>query len=198
MGARDFDPVALGNAECDGWAAYYRHEWLPFLRAALGMVRIGFGLSWPNTVRGAWYVLRANQLWAPYPDNDPPRARDYMRRFYELVVNRDGLRLDPREAARREVEWWRIHRIHQREEDLSEDDLAAALVDLYSYVYSVPAESVADAARHRVVAMRHSDNWVEAGCDLDDPLLEAERAELIASYTALLAAVRRQPSSSSG
>jgi hypothetical protein len=155
------------------------------------MVRIGFGLSWPKTVRGAWYVLRANQMWAPYPDNDPPRARDYMRRFYELVVNHDGLRLDPAEAARREVEWWRIHRIHQREADLSEDDLAAALVDLYSYVYSVPAESVADAARHRVVAMRHSDQWVEAGCDLADPLLEAERAELIASYTALLAAVRR-------
>jgi hypothetical protein len=39
--------------------------------------------------------------------------------------------------------------------------------------------------------MRHSDQWVEAGCDLADPLLEAERAELIASYTALLAAVRR-------
>ena len=197
MGARDFDPIALGNAECDGWAAYYRHEWLPFLRAALGMVRIGFGLSWPRTVRGAWYVLRANQVWAPYPDNDPPGARDYMRRFYDLVAGRDGLRLDPAEAARREVEWWRIHRVHQREAELSEDDLAAALVDLYSYVYSVAPESVADAARHRVVAMRHSDAWVEAGCDVADPLLAAERAELVASYTALLAAVRRQPSSSS-
>jgi hypothetical protein len=38
--------------------------------------------------------------------------------------------------------------------------------------------------------MRHSDAWVEAGHDLDDPLLAAERGELIASYTALLAAVR--------
>jgi hypothetical protein len=191
MGARDFDPVALGNAECDGWAAYYRREWVPFLRAAVSMVRIGFGLSRPKTVRGAWYVLRANQLWAPYPDNDPPGARDYMRRFYELVLRGGQLRLDPREAARREVEWWRIHRIYQREDDLSEDDLAAALVDLYSYVYAVAPDSVRDAARHRVVAMRYSDEWVEAGCELDDPLFAAERAELIASYTALLAAVRR-------
>jgi hypothetical protein len=191
MGARDFDPVALGNAECDGWAAYYRREWRPFLRAAFGMVRIGFGLSWPKTVRGAWYVLRANQVWAPYPDNDPPRAREYMRRFYALVVRDGGLQLDPGEAARREVEWWRIHRVHQREDDLSEDDLVASLVDLYSYVYDVAPESVQDAARHRVVAMRHSDAWVEAGHELDDPLLAAERAELIASYTALLAAVRR-------
>jgi hypothetical protein len=191
MGPRDFDPVALGNAECDGWAAYYRREWRPFLRAALDMVRIGFGMSWPRTARGAWYVLRANQMWAPYPDNDPPRAREYMRRFYRLVVRDGRLRLDPDEAARREVEWWRIHRIHQREDDLSEDDLTASLVNLYSYVYEVDPESVRAAARHRVVAMRHSDEWVEAGCDPDDPLLAAERAELIASYTELLAAVRR-------
>ena len=191
MGARDFDAAALGNAECDGWAAYYRHEWRTFLHAALAMVRIGFGLSWPKTVRGAWYVLRANQMWAPYPDNDPQRAREYMRRFYELVVRDGELRIDPAEAAKREVEWWRVHRIRQREEDLSEDDLAAALVSLYSYVYDVAPDSVQDAARHRVVAMRHSDEWVEAGCELDDPLLAAERAELIASYTALLAAVGR-------
>jgi hypothetical protein len=190
MGARDFDPVALGNAECDGWAAYYRREWLPFLRAAVGMVRIGFGMPWPRTLRGAWYVLRANQVWAPYPDNDPPRAREFMRRFYALVTNGE-IHVDPTEAARLEVEWWRVHRMHQREDQLSEDDLAAALVALYGYVYSVPAESVQDAARHQVVAMRHSDEWVEAGCALDDALLAAERAELIASYTALLAAVRR-------
>jgi len=154
-------------------------------------VRIGFGLSWPKTVRGAWYVLRANQMWAPYPDNDPQRAREYMRRFYELVARDGALRIDPLEAAKREVEWWRIHRIHQREDDLSEDDLAAALVSLYSYVYNVAPDSVHDAARHRVVAMRHSDVWVEAGCEPDDPLLAAERAELIASYTALLVAVGR-------
>lgn len=190
MGARSFDPVALGNAECDGWAAYYRREWLPFLRAAVGMVRIGFGMSWPRTLRGAWLVLRANQVWAPHPDNDPARAREFMRRFYALV-RRDGeLDLDPTEAARLEVEWWRVHRMHQREAELSEDDLAAALVALYSYVYSAAPESVRAAAVHRVVAMRHSDEWVEAGCARDHPLLAAERAELIASYTALLEAVR--------
>lgn len=197
MGPRDFDPVALGNAECDAWVAYYRHEWRAFLRAAVAMVRIGFGMPWPRTLRGAWYVLRANQVWAPYPANDPPRARALMRRFYELVAKDGALSLDPGEAARREIEWWRIHRVHQREEALSEDDLAASLVDLYSYVYDVPAESVRQAALHRVVAMRHSDRWVDGGCDLADPLVQSERAELIASYTALRAAVGDQPSNRS-
>jgi hypothetical protein len=191
MGARDFDAVALGNAECDAWAAYYRHEWVTFLRAAVGMVRIGFGMSWPRTLQGAWYVLRANQVWAPYPDNDPPRARALMQRFYELVARDGELHIDPAEAARREVEWWRVHRMHQREDELSEADLTDALVELYSYVYDTDRGAVRPAAHHRVVAMRHSDEWVRAGCARDTPLLAAERAELIASYTALLVAVRR-------
>jgi hypothetical protein len=190
LGARDFDAVALGTAEFDGWVAYYRREWRPFLRAAVGMVRIGFGMPWPRTTRGAWWVLRANQVWAPYPDNDPERAREYMRRFYALVVKDGQLRIDPIEASRREVEWWRVHRMHQREDDLSEDDLVAALVSLYGYVYTVPPDTVRDAAYHRVVAMRHSDAWVEAGCAVEDPLLGQEKQALINSYTALLAAVR--------
>jgi len=189
MGARDFDPDALAEAEFAGWVAYYRREWRPFLRAAVGMVRIGFGMSWPRTLRGAWYVLRANQVWAPYPGNDPPRAREFMRRFYALVIADGQLRIDASEAARREVEWWRVHRLHQREDELSEDDLVAALVALYSYVYAAEPASVTEAARQRVVAMAHSDAWVAGGCRTDDPHLQDERAALLASYRELRAAV---------
>lgn len=191
MGARDFDPVVLGNAECDAWAAYYRREWRPFLVSAVRMVRVGFGMSLPRTVRGAWCVLRANQVWAPYPDNDPDAARAFMRRFYALVARSGQLRIDPAEAARREVEWWRVHRMHQREDQLGEDDLTEALVELYSYVYGAGRDAVREAARQRVVAMRHSDQWVDAGCATGHPLLAAERLALIASYTALRAAVER-------
>ncbi|HEU5267610.1 MAG TPA: hypothetical protein VFU35_12965, partial [Jatrophihabitans sp.] len=82
----------------------------------------------------------------------------------------------------------------QREQALSEDDLTAALMQLYSYVYTVPPETVREAAYQRVLAMRYSDEWVAAGCALDDPLLPKERAALVACYTALRAAVQPQPS----
>ena len=114
-----------------------------------------------------------------------------MRRFYALVARRHGERFDVGEAARLEVEWWRVHRLHQRQDELSEADLADALVDLYGYVYGADPGAVRPAAQHRVVAMRHSDAWVANGCRDDDPLAADERRELIASYTALLAAVRR-------
>src|SRR2546423_12833751 len=103
---RDFDPVRLGNAETDAWASYYRRQWGKVLGAFLVMIRVGFGLSWPNTLRGAWWVLRANQLWAPYPDNDPDGALALMRRFYALVARTSKEDFDVDEAAKREVEWW--------------------------------------------------------------------------------------------
>src|SRR6478609_10503089 len=104
--ARSFDPVAIGHLECDAWAAYYRREWVPFLRAAVGMVGAGFGMNRRRTLLGAWQVLRANQLWATYPDNDPQGARDQMRRFYQLVVDSGYGGFDPARAAELEVEGW--------------------------------------------------------------------------------------------
>jgi hypothetical protein len=112
-GPRTFDPDAIGNAETDAWASYYRREWWPFLKAAVGMVREGFGMGRLRTLQGAYYVLRANQKWAPYPDNDPDAARDYMRRFYALVLKEGDLHFDPAKAAQLEVEWWRLHRERQ-------------------------------------------------------------------------------------
>ena len=72
---RSFNPARLGGFEADAWVAYYQRRWARFLRASLGLVREGFGLPWPATLTGAWLVMRANQAWAPYPANDPDRAR---------------------------------------------------------------------------------------------------------------------------
>jgi len=189
---RGFDPRRVGNLETVAWATYYRREWIPFLRAAVGLTRHTFGLPWSATLRGAWLVLRANQLWAPFPDNDPVRARQAMERFYRLVAEFHGEPVDPRRASELEVEWWRVHCEHQHSDELDESSLIAALAALYSYTYGVEPEAVTLAAEQRALAMRYSDQWVEGGRRLDDPLLEDERAALVRSYAALLAAVHRR------
>lgn len=188
---RGFDPYRVGKLEADAWVAYYRRRWAAFLRAAVGLVRHSFGLNPLDTARGAWWVLRANQVWAPYPDNDPDAARDYMRRFYELVARRHAESFDTGRAAELELEWWRVHR--ELQHDRAEGDgaeLAAALAALYAHVYQVPEATVAEAARERALAMLHSDRWVAEGCDPRSALIAKERAALIRSYSALLAAVR--------
>jgi hypothetical protein len=179
----------VGGLETAAWVTYYRREWIPFLRAAIALTRHTFGLPWPSTLYGAWLVLRANQLWAPFPDNDPGGARRAMARFYRLVAREYGESFDPQRAAALEVEWWRVHREHQRSDTEDEETLIEALAALYSYVYGVTREAVLVAARERAVAMRHSDQWVAEGCDLESPLVEAERAALVRSYAGLLAGV---------
>ncbi|HLY49873.1 MAG TPA: hypothetical protein VKR21_11830 [Solirubrobacteraceae bacterium] len=189
---RSFDPRRVGSLEADAWVSYYRREWLAFLRAALALTRHTFGLPWPATLWGSWLVLRANQLWAPFPDNDPAGARRAMARFYRLVTRRYGERFDPDHAAELEVEWWRVHREHQRTDGgPGEAALIEALAALYSYVYGVPREDVLVAARERALAMRHSDEWVRQGCELSSSLVEEERAALVRSYAGLLAGVHR-------
>ena len=53
MGMRSFDPVRVGELECEAWITYYRRQWIRVLRAALALTRESFGLSWPDTLRGA-------------------------------------------------------------------------------------------------------------------------------------------------
>jgi hypothetical protein len=192
---RLFDPVRLADLEYRAWVGYYLRQWPRVLIASVGLVRVGFGLDWHRTLHGAWLVLRANQLWAPYPDNDPDGCRRTMRRFYELVCSHHGETFDPTTAARLEVEWWRVHREHQHQEDGSSDDsaLVDALADLYAYVYSVEVAAVRTAGKQRAEAMRYSDQWVREGCHMESPLIEQERAALVRSYAALLAAVHRPP-----
>lgn len=184
---RSFDPRAVGTSECRAWETYYRRQWRAFLAASVSMVRSGFGMSWPRTLAGAWLVLRANQKWAPFPDNDPDAARALMKRFYELVRASGGAPADPHHAAELEVEWWRAHRESQRDGNAA--TLVRALRDLYAYVYSVDPEEVERAAALRAEAMEVSDRWVEQGCDPESELLARERALLVRSYASLLAAV---------
>jgi hypothetical protein len=106
-----------------------------------------------------------------------------MRRFYELILQEGGIDLDPAEAARLEVEWWRVHR------DGPEEELEDALVDLYAYLYDADSNAVRPAASKRAEAMVLSDRWVKAGRRRDDPLLAEERRALVASYAALRDAV---------
>lgn len=189
---RSFNPRVVGRRECRAWETYYRREWGAFLAASVGLVRAAFGMSWPRTLVSAWLVLRANQVWAPFPYNDPEAARRLMTRFYQLLRKSTSESFDPARAACLEVEWWRVHREAQHADGSGRsEDLTVALRDLYAYSYSVDPAEVHRAAALRAEAMEVSDRWVEGGCDPEDPRLAHERRLLVRSYAGLLAAVHR-------
>ena len=189
-GPRSFDPARVADLEFRAWVGYYRRDWAGVLGAAVGLVRAGFGMSWPRTLRGAWLVLRANQLWAP-ADNDPDGARRCMQRFYGLVRSAYGLPGDIAEAARLEVEWWRVHRETQHG-----SGPADALVDALDPAVRVPVSGPAQCGpaclrRTARTPWTLSDRWVAEGCLPDSPLLALEHAALVRCYAALLAVVHR-------
>jgi hypothetical protein len=195
---RTFDPLRLADLEYQAWTGYYLRRWPQVLIASVGLVRVGFGLGWYRTLHGAWLVLRANQLWAPYPENDPVAVRAYMRRFYTLVSRVHGEPADPVKAAELEVDWWRAHREGQHQEGphLIDDTepaeaLVQALTRLYCYLYGSQEADLLPAATHRARAMDLSDEWIRQGCQPDSPLLPLEHAALVRCYAALLAAVHR-------
>lgn len=186
---RPFDPDHLAELECAAWIAYYRRHWLRLLVAAVGLLRGGLGMSWARTACAAWFALRAIQLWAPIPGNDPDGAQRYMRRFYRLVKATHGRPWDPDESARLEVEWWRVHRVAQLASPEAWSELVHALARWYSSVFGVAESAVCAAAVHRCRAMAISDQWVAEGRRPDSKLLALERAALARSHAALLAAV---------
>jgi hypothetical protein len=190
---RSFNPHRIADLEYRAWVGYYRRDWLRVLVAFVTLVKMGFGMNWYRTLRAAWLLLRAIQFWAPYPDNDPDGARASLRRFYALVRLSHGEPASPAEAAKLEVDWWRVHRQVQYSaapEDAG-DELVEAVTRLYCYLFGEPRAEVRPAAVHRAHAMRLSDQWVKEGCRPGSPLLALEHAALVRAYAALLAAVHR-------
>jgi hypothetical protein len=111
-----------------------------------------------------------------------------MTRFYALAGG-TAADFDAREAARLEVEWWRIHRKLQHAEKGETAALGRAVAELYAYTYDRPIDSLWESGELRAEAMRICDAGVAAGCDLTDPRVAALRTCLLRSYRSLKAAV---------
>jgi hypothetical protein len=190
-GGRSFDPCRIADLEYRMWVAYYLRRRTRLLAAAVRLLRLGFGTELGRILRGAWLVLRAVQLWAPFPDNDPDGAQARMHDLYALVRLRFGEPADPARAASLEIDWWRAHRERQHAPDpvKTGDELVESVTRLYCYLFGTTEAMVRPAAVHRVQAMDLSDQWVREGCPPDSPLLPLERAALVRAYAALLAAV---------
>lgn len=184
-----FNATRIARLETTAWLAYYRHEWPRVLAASYGLVREAFNLTFLGTLLGAWCVFRANVVWAPYPHNDPDRARQYMRRVYAMSQRRSTLGFDPTEAARLEVEWWRVHRATQHGDARSSDELVEAVARLYAYIYGIDVEPVRESGRLRAEAMDICDKWVAQGCEMHSVLVPLMGNRLLRSYRSLQAAV---------
>jgi hypothetical protein len=138
---------------------------------------------WLHATYAAYLVARAEIAFAPFPDNDVPKAKACMRRFFALINQVYHLQIDIDRAAQVEVNWWSVHRrlFGQAENQ----ELVDALVESYVVAYGLKAESVHQAAYHRAQGMLYSDLWVNDGKNSDSPYLQREEEELARGYALL-------------
>jgi hypothetical protein len=99
-GLRSFDPLRIADLEYRMWVAYYLRRWTRLLAASARLLWLGFGTDLARILPGPWLMLRAVQLWAPFPNNDPDGAQARMRELYGLVRLRSAsLRTRPGRPA---------------------------------------------------------------------------------------------------
>ena len=184
---RKFDPRRLAHYEKENYVAYYQKNWGRLLQASIWMLKEAFGFSFLQAVYAAYLVARGEIAFAPFPENDIPRAEAYMRRFYQFLKRTHRETFDVERAARLEVNWWIVHRrLFANPENA---DLIEALTALYAEAYGVDAALVRPAAQQRALGMLYSDQWVRAGKSLESPLLAQEEEALFQSYVLLKQAI---------
>lgn len=184
---RNLDPRKLAHYEKENYVAYYQKDWLKLLRVSVGMVKESFGLSWSQAIYGAYLVARAEIAFAPFPDNDLPRARAYMNRFYRFVRDVHSENFDVERVTELEVNWWGIHR--KLFGNAENQELVEALACLYEELYGKKSQKLRAAAHQRAMGMLYSDLWVNQGKPANSPLLDQEEEALYLGYRDLKEAI---------
>jgi hypothetical protein len=184
---RNFDPRKLAHYEKENYVAYYQKDWLKLLRVSIGLVKESFGLSLWQAMYAAYLVARAEIAFAPFPENDIPKAEAFMRRFYQFIKNIHREDFDVTRAAALEVNWWSVHR--KLFGNAENRELVETLKNLYAEAYGVEPAKVKEAASLRAKGMLYSDLWVNAGKPAESPLLAQEEEALYQSYLSLKKAI---------
>jgi len=184
---RNFDPRKLAYYEKENYVAYYQKDWLKLLRVSIGLVKESFGLSLWQAMYAAYLVARAEIAFAPFPENDIPKAEAYMRRFYQFIKNIHREDFDVTRSAALEVNWWSVHR--KLFGNAENQELIETLRNLYAEAYNVEPAKVEEAASLRAKGMLYSDLWVNTGKLANSPLLAQEEETLYQSYLSLKKAI---------
>lgn len=178
-----FDPRKLARYEKENYVSYYQRRWLKLLVASVSMVKEAYHLSLFQAARGAYLIARAEMAFAPFPNNDLPRAEAYLRRFFRLLQRVHGLSYDLDQVVKVEINWWIVHR--QLFAEKQNQLLVDALAESMAVTYGLDPETAREAACWRALGMLYSDQWVRAGLDTRSPLLEKEEKALRKGYSVL-------------
>ena len=153
-----FDPDRLASLELRAWKAYYRRQPLRLFGLLVMANHDQAHVSWRRALVAAFYFARGASWFARATGDYERFAPDVVRGYRALGLPAD---VDAQEVARRELRWWVV----RREIGVAAGDEAGrAITALYSAIYRLPEQSVAEAGRLRGLAAEVRDRGAS-----DDP-----------------------------
>ena len=154
----EFDPDRLASLELRAWKAYYRRQPLKLFGLLVMANHDQAHVSWRRALVAAFYFARGASGFGRATGDYERFAPDVVRGYRALGLPAD---VDAREVARRELRWWVV----RREIGVAAGDEAGkAITALYSAIYRLPEEKVAEAGRLRGLAAEVRDRG-----STDDP-----------------------------
>lgn len=141
-----FDPDRLASLELRAWKAYYRRQPLRLFGLLVMANHDQAHVSWRRALLAAFYFARGASRFGRATGDYERFAPDVVRGYRALGLPAD---VDAQEVARRELRWWVV----RREIGVAAGDEAGkAITGLYSAIYRLPEEKVAEAGRLRGLA----------------------------------------------
>jgi len=157
----DFDPHAVARLETAMWRSYYAHERVRLFAELSELLRAQYHLGFWGSCVGAYHAARAAVVFqGGHGRAEYERALPDLQSFYRLIRKGSSEPFQVDDVARRELEWWIVHRERARHQPR---DLERALASLQAGVYRQPEAAFADHARARAEAMVLCDAGNEAG-----------------------------------
>jgi hypothetical protein len=151
---RRFDPDRVAYFEAAGWRAYYDRKMLRLFRLVIGLCSEQFGIPFPQSLLGAYYITRASIAWIPV-DHDVDKVMRFYEKFYRVAQRYSGLGFDPYRAAALEL---RYNDDHRRLVGIEEKGpLLQTLIELHSELFRLPQEAVRESAEWRLSALNTVD-----------------------------------------
>ena len=168
------------------WKSYYAHERLPLFSQLATLLRRQYGLPLLRSYLVAYHAARGAVVFQRGHNHaDYELALPEIEAFYAGIRRVSTEDFDVQRAARRELDWWIIHR---ERESHPAGDLDRSLAAPQAELYRLPEVQVAEHARLRAEATRLCDSIVAKGDSSAQQWTEIDRL-LRASWGSLWSVV---------
>lgn len=181
-----FDPIATGTLETQMWRSYYDRRPVSLFLELAQTLRTQYHLPWLRSYVGAYYGASAAFTFKDgKARSDYEKALPALQTYFHLIHNTGDRDFDIARTTKLELEWWIVHREHER---YGPDSLANACAEAAASLYMVSANDTREHGRLRAQAMLLRDARAEAG-DMTDTDWATIESMLHQSYQSLSHAV---------